>query len=88
MKTSQVKDAGDIDFIKTMDSFKATYESMKILSQGDRLLEYEVVLNSCRWVGDDKSFGFKVGYTGGSDYVDGSVNLLECKVQEKNDEPE
>ncbi|MBP1579333.1 MAG: hypothetical protein J6B57_04510 [Oscillospiraceae bacterium] len=88
VKTSQVKDAGDIDFIKTMDSFKATYESMKILSQGDKLLEYEVVLNSCRWVGDDKSFGFKVGYTGGSDYVDGSVNLLECKVPEKNDEPE
>lgn len=87
VKTSQVGDIANIDFMKSMDSFKATVESKRIVSQGDQLLVYEVVLKNCKWTGGDTSFGFMVGYAGGSDYATGSVNITECTVAEKVDDP-
>lgn len=71
-----------------MDSFKGTLESLTVVSQGDELLRYDIVLKDCKWVGDDKNFGFKVGYIGGSDYVDGSVNVLECTTSDSTPTPD
>lgn len=89
VKTSQVVGGGSgIDFLKSVDSFKGTLRELTVTSQGDELLKYDVVFKDCKWVGDDKSFGFKVGYVGGSDYVDGSVNVLECTVPDSTPEPE
>lgn len=83
VKTSQLANgAGDIDFIKTPDTFKGTVESVTITSAADDLLRYEVMLTDCRWLGGSTAFGFMVGYTGGSDYVDGSVTVNECKEKE------
>lgn len=88
VKTSQVPGGqAGIDFLKSVDSFKGTLDSLTVTSTGDELLKYDVVLKDCKWVGDDKSFGFKVGYTGGSDYVDGSVNVLECTVPDSTPDP-
>ena len=61
VKTSQVTGGGaGIDFLKSVDSFKGTLDSLTVTSQGDELLRYDIVLKDCKWVGDDKSFGFKV----------------------------
>lgn len=88
VKTSQVPGgSAGIDFLKTVDSFRGTLKSLTVTSKDDELLRYDVVLSDCLWVGDDKSFGFKVGYTGGTDYVDGSVNVLECTVPETSNDP-
>lgn len=89
VKTSQVTGGGaGIDFLKSVDSFKGTLESLTVVSQGDELLRYDIVLKDCKWVGDDKNFGFKVGYIGGSDYVDGSVNVLECTTSDSTPTPD
>ena len=89
VKTSQVTGGGaGIDFLKSVDSFKGTLDSLTVTSQGDELLRYDIVLKDCKWVGDDKSFGFKVGYIGGSDYVDGSVNVLECTTSDSTPTPD
>lgn len=59
VKTSQVTGGGaGIDFLKSVDSFKGTLESLTVVSQGDELLRYDIVLKDCKWVGDDKNFGF------------------------------
>lgn len=78
VKTSDIGGVQDIDFLKNMDSFKCTLESINITSQGSDLLRYEITLKDCQWTGDDTSFGFMVGYTGGSDYASGSLNITEC----------
>lgn len=87
VKTSQITGAADIDFIKTMDTFKGTVESVKITSSGDDLLRYDVVIKDCKWLGGSTAFGFMVGYAGGSGYTDGSVTLNECKAEEHSDDP-
>ncbi len=88
VKTSQVTGgSAGIDFLKSMDSFRGTLESLTITSTGDELLKYDVVVKDCKWVGDDKNFGFKVGYTGGSDYFDGSVNVIECTDPDSTPDP-
>ena len=94
VKTSAIGGAADIDFIKSMDSFKGTVESVTITSRGDEssgdessgdeLLQYVVSLKDCKWTGGDTSFGFMVGYTGGSEYATGSVSLPECKTSESS----
>lgn len=85
VKTSSVASADNIDFIKSMDSFKGTVESVNILSQGDELLRYEVNLKDCKWTGTDNSFGFMVGYAGG-EYATGAVNISECTVASNDDD--
>lgn len=88
VRTSEVKGgSAGIDFLKSVDSFKGTLDSLTITSTGDELLRYDIVIKDCKWVGDDKTFGFKVGYTGGSDYVDGSINVLECTVSDNTPAP-
>lgn len=87
VKTSQISGAGDIDFIKTMDTFKGNVESVNITSTGDELLRYDVVLTGCRWLGGSTSFGFMVGYKD-SGYTECSVTLNECKPESnESDDP-
>lgn len=81
VKTSEIT---GIDFIKTVDSFKGTVESVNITSSGDDLLRYDVTIKDCKWSGGDTSFGFMVGYTGGSDYYSGSVGITECKASDSS----
>ncbi len=58
VKTSQLPNKEkDIDFLKSMDSFKGDFESLKVISKGDELLIYEVVLKNCKWTGGSNSFG-------------------------------
>lgn len=78
VKTSDIHSAEDIDVIKSLDSFSGTVKGVSLLSEGDKLLQYSVELTDCEWSGGDKSFGFMVGYTGGSDYSTCSVNVSEC----------
>ena len=79
VKTSQLSGgANDIDFIKSLDDFKGTFDSITLLSQGNELLRYQVTLKECKWNGGSNAFGFMVGYTGGSDYSTGTVNITEC----------
>lgn len=85
VKTSQISGAGDIDFIKTMDTFKGNVESVNITSTGDELLRYDVVLTGCRWLGGSTSFGFMVGYKD-SGYTECSVTLNECKPESDESE--
>ena len=85
VKTSQLGENKSIDFLKSMDSFKGTVESLNITSSGDELLKYDVVLSKCKWNGEDKAFGFMVGYSGANDYATGSVNITECRVPDKSD---
>lgn len=87
VKTSEITGVGDIDFIKTMDTFKGTVESVNITSSGNDLLRYDVVLKDCKWLGGSTAFGFMVGYTGGSGYSDGSVTVNECKATEPSEDP-
>lgn len=88
IKTSQLANKeNDIDFIKTMDTFKGTVKSVKITSTGDELLRYEVDLTDCKWLGGSTAFGFMVGYTGSSGYSDGSVTINECKASSGSDDP-
>ncbi len=87
VKTSEITGVGDIDFIKTMDTFKGTVESVNITSSGNELLRYDVVLKDCKWLGGSTAFGFMVGYTGGSGYSDGSVTVNECKTAEPSEDP-
>ena len=89
-KDTDSKDpASKIRVVKCVDSFKAGSVSVPPeFVKGDDLLEYDVVFNDCKWVGDDKSFGFKVGYVGGNDYVDCSVNVFECTVPDSTPEPD
>lgn len=86
VKTSQLGENKSIDFLKSMDSFKGTVESLNITSSGDELLKYDVVLSKCKWNGEDKAFGFMVGYSGANDYATGSVNITECRVPDKSDD--
>lgn len=87
VKTSEITGVGDIDFIKTMDTFKGTVESVNITSSGNDLLRYDVVLKDCKWLGGSTAFGFMVGYTGGSGYSEGSVTVNECKATEPSEDP-
>ncbi len=89
VKTSQLPNKEkDIDFLKSMDSFKGDFESLKVISKGDELLIYEVVLKNCKWTGGSNSFGFMVGYSGGNDYSSSSVNITECTEKSAdNDDP-
>lgn len=85
VKTSQLPNKeNDIDFIKSLDTFKGTFDSLKILSTGDELLYYEVVIKDCKWTGGDKAFGFMVGYSGADDYTTGTVNITECTESNGN----
>ncbi len=88
VKTSQVGASSNIDFIKSMDDFKGTVESLTITSSGDELLKYDVVLSGCKWTGGDKAFGFMVGYAGGNDYATGSVTITECNIPDKTETPD
>ncbi len=87
VKTSQISGADDIDFIKTMDTFKGTVESVTVTSRGDELLRYDVVLKDCKWLGGSTSFGYMVGYAGGSSYTEGSLTINECKQTEEAEDP-
>lgn len=88
IKTSQLANKeNDIDFIKTMDTFKGTVKSVKITSTGDDLLRYEVDLTDCKWLGGSTAFGFMVGYTGSSGYSDGSVTINECRTSSGSNDP-
>lgn len=87
VKTSQLGENASIDFIKSMDDFKATVESVTITSSGNDLLKYDVVLKDCKWTGGDKAFGFMVGYSGANDYATGSVTITECNTPDKTEDP-
>lgn len=78
VKTSELRSADDIDFLKNIDAFRGTVNEVKILSSGDEFLRYEISLRDCRWTGGETTFGFMVGYTGGSDYANCSFTVSEC----------
>ncbi len=84
VKTSEITGVNDVDFIKSMDTFKGTVESVNITSSGDELLRYDVTLKDCKWTGGSDSFGFMVGYAGGSDYATCSVGITECTVPDSS----
>lgn len=89
VKTSQLPNKEkDIDFIKSLDTFKGTFDSLKIVSTGDDLLRYEVILKDCKWTGGDNAFGFMVGYSGAKDYTTGTVNVTECTEKKNDDTPD
>lgn len=89
VKTSQLPNReNDIDFIKNLDTFKGTLDSLRIVSTGNELLCYEVVLKDCKWTGGDNAFGFMVGYSGAKDYTSGSVNITECTEKKNSDTPD
>lgn len=89
VKTSDIRGAEDIDVIKNLDAFKGTVSEIKLLSKNDELLQYRITLTDCTWTGGDKAFGFMLGYTGGGDYAQCSVNITECASFEpaEPDEP-
>ncbi len=77
VKADEVEQS-DIDFIKTMDSFKGDLKSI-VKSQNTTMLEYTVTLENCSWTGTGNSFGFMVGYpSAGAGYATGSVSIAEC----------
>lgn len=79
IKTSDISGANDIDFIKTLDTFKGTLSKIEITSAQDALLTYTVELTGCKWTGDSNEFTFMTGYLSkGSDYSEMSVTVREC----------
>lgn len=87
IKTKDINGSGDIDFIKTLDTFKGEVSKVEITSAADTLLTYTVELTGCKWTGDSNSFGFMTGYLSkGSDYSDLSVTVREC-TENSNSKP-
>lgn len=79
MKRANIDSAADIDFIKTLDSFKGTLKDIKLTESADGLLVYEVSLEKCKWTGGEKTFGFMVGYPAlGAEYRELSMSVGEC----------
>ena len=62
MKKTDIKSADDIDFIKSLDTFKCTLNSIEIKDSKDGLLVYDINLTGCKWSGGDKTFGFMLGF--------------------------
>lgn len=80
LKTSQIKGNADIDFIKSVDSFRGTLKSVEITSKPDELLTYKVTMEKCKWIGGSTDFGFMTGFLSlGSDYSDMTFAVRECK---------
>ncbi len=81
LKHDDITGEGDVDFIKTMDSFKCDNDKKSVLltSTSGSTLQYTVTLQNCYWTGDGSSFGFMVGYLSkGGEYANGSVTITEC----------
>lgn len=79
LKTSQINGSADIDFIKSVDSFRGTLKSVTITTEGDSLLEYTVEMQGCKWIGGSTDFGFMIGYLSkGSEYAEMSLTVREC----------
>ena len=88
IKTKDISGSGDIDFIKTLDTFKGEVSKVEITSAADALLTYAVELKDCKWTGDSNSFGFMTGYLSkGSDYTDLSVVVRECSDSSGSSDP-
>lgn len=80
LKTSDIKGAADIDFIKSVDSFRGTLKGVEITSQPDELLTYKATFEKCKWIGGSTDFGFMTGFLSlGSDYKEMSFSVRECK---------
>lgn len=89
LKTSQIKGAADIDFIKSVDSFRGTLKGVEITSQPDELLTYKVTMEKCKWIGGSTDFGFMTGFLSlGSDYTDMTFAVRECKENSSNPTPD
>ena len=85
MKKTDIKSADDIDFIKSLDTFKCTLNSIEIKDSKDGLLVYDINLTGCKWSGGDKTFGFMLGFPSkSSDYKDMSINIAECVTSSYN----
>ncbi len=79
VKRADIGSADDIDFIKSLDTFKGTLKDIKITDSKDGLLVYEINLEKCKWNGGEKTFGFMVGYPSvGSSYKELSLSVSEC----------
>lgn len=88
IKTKDITGISDIDFIKTLDTFKGEVSKVEITSAADALLTYAVELKDCKWTGDSNVFGFMTGYLSkGSDYSDLSVTVRECSDNTGSSEP-
>lgn len=87
VKTGSINGAEDIDFIKSLDTFKSTLSKVEVTSAQDALLTYTVELIGCKWTGDSNEFGFMTGYLSkGSDYSSLSITVREC-VESTSDTP-
>ncbi len=86
LKTSDINGAGDIDFVKSLDSFEGTVESIVLNSEGSAPLSFSVKLSKCSWSGGSDSFGFMLGYLSkGSSYAELSASISECASQGSSD---
>ncbi|MDE6031333.1 MAG: hypothetical protein K2G32_06920, partial [Oscillospiraceae bacterium] len=89
LKTSDVKGSADIDFIKSVDSFRGTLKSVEITSKPDELLTYKVTMEKCKWIGGSTDFGFMTGFLSlGSDYTDMTFAVRECKESTGSSTPD
>lgn len=89
LKTSQVKGNADIDFIKSVDSFRGTLKSVEITSKPDELLTYKVTVEKCKWIGGSTDFGFMTGFLSlGSDYTDMTFAVRECRENTSTPAPD
>jgi hypothetical protein len=79
VKTSDIGGANDIDFIKSVDSFKGTLKNITVTSDSDKLLTYTVQLEGCKWSGGSTDFGFMTGYLSvGGEYSSLTFSVSEC----------
>ena len=89
LKTSDIKGNADIDFIKSVDSFRGTLKSVEITSQPDELLTYKVNFEKCKWIGGSADFGFMTGFLSlGSDYKEMTFAVRECKESSGGNTPD
>ncbi len=87
LKANQITGAEDIDFIKTLDSFKGTVKNIGVTTKDNAVLEYTVDLQNCSWTGSSNTFNFMVGYLSlGSNYASSSITITEC-VSSSGDDP-
>lgn len=89
LKTSDIKGASDIDFIKSVDSFRGTLKNVEITSQPDELLTYKATFEKCKWIGGSTDFGFMTGFLSlGSDYKEMTFAVRECKESSGGNTPD
>lgn len=79
LKTSDISDSSDIDFIKSVDDFTVGGTNIEVTSQGDSALTYRVTIYNCKWSGGSSDFAFMIGYAQSAAYSNLSFAVRECR---------